>query len=136
MESTFNDQSNPNRKQPGPPKEHPSHEESLKKIELYQSIGFEEDHYVVYERIKAKYRADHDKTTQERSIRDINYSEGVRMHLPHSPYEIIKAVEEGRLHKIRDSALTKAKEFYRENNSLSKTFESTQRTKGHEEKER
>lgn len=122
MEKNFNDKaSKPSQDEPAKDQKL-THQETKDQIDRYSAIGFDSDHAMELQRIKAKYEKDIDATQGKHVEQDINYSLGVRNGLPHAPHHIQQAYRDYQEQKIRDQALKEAKSYYHENNSLSKEF--------------
>lgn len=91
-------------------------------MELYSRIGDEKDQYFKVQAMKKEYLKQIKEREVNRTKSDIHYAHGVRSGLPHPHIENIKDFEQQQDQKLRNEVTKEAKEYYKDNNSLSKSF--------------
>ncbi len=99
-----------------------SHEELQDRLEQYSRVGGQMDEYFKVQAMKEKYLKQIKEKEANRTKSDIHYAKGVRTGLPHVHIEDIRDVQQHQDQKLRNEVSKDAKEQYRDNNSLSKSF--------------
>ena len=103
-----------------------SHGELQQRLDHYSKIGGMMDQYIEVQSIKKKYLKQV-KDMEIKHIRaDIHYAQGIRTGLPHTDIETLKDMQERHAQEFRNATAKEAKDYYKENNSLSKTFKEKQ----------
>ncbi|MDO5970298.1 hypothetical protein Q4Q35_10820 [Flavivirga aquimarina] len=99
-----------------------SHEELQERIDLYEKMNKEEKQSFNLQKIKNKYLKEMEEREINRNKGALHYGMGVRSDLPHKDYEDIKDMHNDQDRKLRNDTLKEAKEPYRAENSLEKSF--------------
>ena len=84
------------------------------------------DQYIEVQSIKNKYLKHINDMGAKHIKADIHYARGIRTDLPHAEIETLKNMQERHAQEFRNATVKVAKDYYKENSSLSKTFEEKQ----------
>lgn len=100
-----------------------SDHELRERLDNYSRIRDHRDHYFEVQQMKQKYEQELSRVEEKRNVARIHYGQGVRAGLPHTPIDNLEAIHKYQDQKLRDDVARDAKNYYHENNSLSKSFQ-------------
>ncbi|OEK01147.1 hypothetical protein BFP97_06325 [Roseivirga sp. 4D4] len=103
-----------------------SDNELQNRLELYSKIGGKMDQYFEIQRIKQRYLNLKNELHQTRTIADLHYAQGIRTDLPHANIESIRQKHEQYDQQLRNMVTKDAKDYYKDENSLSRAFKDKQ----------